>query len=537
MNALFSKFKLYSIERPRLLFILYCFPLFFIYGGAHDIVLNDDAFQFFAEYEREGWGGFYQNYGFTSLYYVTHLLNILFYTFFSTNTFCWLVVLILLHAFNAYFSFRVFYRFYTVHQINNAFEIAFLGSLFFLLSPAQSENISWVATLHYGVSMLFFLLVALYLINNLKELSASKTLVLLLVYVLSLLSMEYALVFPFCWFLLIPQSYGSFSSFQNKKLWIGLLMIIPFYFIATKLIKGHFIPHYSERHLINHGLFQYVKSYISYSSKYLLLSHFYTYSSKYYELLTRTSVLLSVCAVLGLMAWYCLKKNSDTIVVFLKLFVVSFFMMMPIINMFFCIIHQYENNRLGYFFSLLFFQLCFFALYSYVKKGRIVFVALMLTANVFFSFIVARDLKIAGHIYKNCIHTFPKLGNNKAYLLNLPNNYKGIYLFRSPWRLEAALSFFNHTEYHFNEIASTNLLRANDSFHLYTNSDTLIKLGHNNPGDYFMRGPYGAYDREDSSYSFDVDEWLMNYEVRFKKPLGADDRLLLFNQDRFEVVH
>jgi hypothetical protein len=536
MNALFSKFRQYSLERPWLLFFLYCIPILFIYIGAHDIVLNDDAFQFFAEYEKESWGGFYQNYGFTSLYYVTHFLNILLYTLFGTNTFYWLIVLILLHAFNAYLGFRVFYRFYTVHQINNAFEIALLGSLFFLLSPSQSENISWVATLHYGISMLFFLAVALYLLNNLQELTNTKKLLLFFVYVLSLLSMEYALVFPFCWFLLIPQSYKSFKSFQNKYLWLGFLIIIPFYFIATKLIKGHFIPHYSERHLINHSLFQYLKSYISYSSKYLLLSHFYKYSSKYYDFLTRTSLMLSICVGLIIILYYYFKKNKETILVFLKLFVVSFFMLMPIINMFFCIIHQYENNRLGYFFSLLFFQLCFFTLYNYIKKGRIAFAVLLLTANVYFSFIVARDLKIAGHIYKNCVRTFPDLRHKKIYLLNLPNNYKGIYLFRSPWRLEAAISFFNHKEYSFNEIASTNILRANDSFALYTITDTTLKVGHNNLGDYFMRGPYGAYDREDSAYSFDVDEWLMNYEVRFKKPLSAHDQLLLFNQDRFEVL-
>lgn len=507
-----------------------------IYYGTQDIVLNDDAFQFFSEFKKEGWGGFYQNYGFSSLYYFTHFFNLLFYHLFGLNNVCWLILLIVLHATNAYLIHCLFNAFYLQHRISNAFLISLAGAILFLISPAQSENVTWVATLHYGLSLLFFLLIGLNIIRGEKEFSSTRILLLLFFYSLSLLTMEFALIFPFCWFLMQMKFSIQTTTIKNKKLWLGFLLLIPVYFITTKFIKGHFIPHYSTEHLENHTPIQYITNYTNYASKHLFLSHFYPSSVRYYNIINHWFSLLIIWSFILWLFYRYTKKKASRAFVLLKLFVLSVFMLMPVINMYFNIIHQYENNRLGYYFSIALFQLTTFILFESLHIVRFIGFLIIIILNLYFSYKTTTDAKIAGHIFKHCLETFPDLPKKNIYLINMPNNYKGFYLFRDTWRLSSALDFFYQKQFNFNQIASTNLLNKNDSFYCIIESDSVLRAGHNNPGDYFMKGPYGAYDREDSAYSFDVDEWLMNYEVRFKKPLSTEDRVLLFKKDRFIIV-
>ena len=518
---------------PKILFPLYFCIVFFFYKNSHAIILTDDAFSFFKLFEENGFAGYSQNYGFTSLYYFTHLVNIIFYKLLGTNTFYWLVLMIFLHSLNAYLCFILFKIYYKKHLIENATLIAGIASFIFLISPFQSENILWAATLHYALCLLLFFGIGIYILSLDKIQSSFSYFIIFLGYITSLLTMEMALVFPFSWYLLKEGFQFDIRKTTFFKVWLGLFTIIPLYFIATKLIKGHFIPHYSEVHLSNHGLVQYATQFLKYVSKTLFFTHFSDHKNVIYTALESPLLLWIVWAIIVSISTIYFIKHPAKTKILLTLFVLSFFFLMPVINMYFMVVHQYENNRLGYYFSIFLFQFFVFMVFQCKTYLRYLILVPYILICFYFTNIVSEDARDAGTIYKTCIQTFPHTKSGIVYLTNLPNNFKGFYLFRNLDRFKEALAFFRDKNPMMIAIAGTSLLHFQDSFRYEFFGDNILRVGHTNYGDYFMKRNLGATNYSEKEFDFMVDEYSLNYQVHFKKPLELNDEILIFQRDRF----
>lgn len=520
-------------SQPIYLLLIYWVILSLIYFKAHPIVLTDDAFQFFVEYEKMGWGGFYQNYGFTSLYYVTHFANIVLYHIFKLNTEAWLLFFTFLHAVSSILLFQFVKTFAQQHQLKQAFYIGLFSSLWFLISPYQTEIICWVATLHYNLSMISFLGMSLFMMRHRENLSPYHT-PLSLAYVFILLIMEVPLVFPFCWFLILEGFHFNPLTSKHKKLWFSFLFLIGLYFMSTKLIKGSFIPHYAEQHLSNHNVYQYALNYCRYVWKYLFLGHFIPERTRIYLYFEKWWVLwlLYGSAVGMLLVW----RKKIPIPFVLKSILLSFMMLMPMINMFFMVERLNENSRLGYFFSFFIFTTAITLILLFPKVIRNIILFCVLVINFACTLKQAEDGAVAGKIYQSAIRNFPDLKTSKNYLLNLPNHYRGYYMFREVWRLESALKFFKHRTYSFIELNSINLLDANQKIYCNFETDTTIHLSHDGYGIYFMQSNYGATSRSKPWYDLQVDEWSIHETIQIKQYKKSETSFLIFEEDRFKVI-
>ncbi len=441
--------------------------------------------------------------------------------------------MIFLHSLNAYLCFILFKIYYKKQLLENATLIAGIASFIFLISPFQSENVLWAATLHYALCLLLFFGIGIYILSLNKIQSCFSYFIIFFGYITSLLTMEMALVFPFSWYLLKEGFQFDIRKTKLLKLWLGLFTLIPFYFIATKLIKGHFIPHYSKVHLSNHGLVQYTTQFLKYVSKTLFFTHFSDHKNMIYTALeSPISLWIIWTIIVSISIIYFIKYPTKTRILF-TLFVLSFFFLMPVINMYFMVVHQYENNRLGYYFSIFLFQFFVFIVFQCKTYLRYFILVPYILICFYFTNIVSEDARDAGTIYKTCIQTFPDTKSGIVYLTNLPNNFKGFYLFRNLDRFQEALEFFMNKPPSLIAIAGTSLLHLQDTFCYEIIGDTILHFGHKNYGDYFMNRHLGATNYSKKEFDFIVDEYSLNYQVHFKKPLETNVEILMFQRDRF----
>ncbi len=193
-----------ELARFYWLFGIYLVLSVLFFRGGYRGELVDDGLAGLVKFENQGWKGFGQSFGFTSLYYFHDFFVLTIYALVGKSAFGWFIVMIILHSLNAWLSFITFRKFYYLMNVSNGTLIAFTGAILFLLSPYQTENVLWAATLHYSVALSVFLVVCNILLNSLQsgQLIGKTVWVIAALYAVSLMTLEISLVFPLAWLVL-----------------------------------------------------------------------------------------------------------------------------------------------------------------------------------------------------------------------------------------------------------------------------------------------------------------------------------------------
>jgi hypothetical protein len=163
---------LLSKNFPIFLFIVSWIFVFAIYFPGYKAMLIDDGISGLWEFKKWGFSGYLYSYGMKSFYYGYFGFLAILYFLFGTNPLGWFIVFSFLHALNTTFIFKAFQKLYTAFALQNGLWIALLGSILFLVSPYQSENIIWAATSHYSLT-LFVLLYGIHWICDFMNKGAS----------------------------------------------------------------------------------------------------------------------------------------------------------------------------------------------------------------------------------------------------------------------------------------------------------------------------------------------------------------------------
>lgn len=505
-----------------------------LYARAGNAQLIDDGFAGLMKFENMGWRGFAQSFGFTSLYYSHDIFVLGLYLLLGKWSFGWFIVMLTLHCVNSVMGFALFRRFYAMLQIKNSTTIALAGSLLFLFSPYQTENVLWAATLHYSVTMLVFCGVAFVLLKGISAgLSIRTIAALAVVYSISLTTLEISLVFPFVWWCLIVAVLIARKDFEGIKkislrVFLPLLSLIVLYFVATRLIKGHWVPHYGPTHLQNNTLSHYSTSVARYIAKLLSYVHFATYRQRelVYVFCERWKVVLVIqlafTAVAGLALWLTGKKNA--VLAFGALVIMSLMLLFPSLQMYFMYLFVPENDRLGYFFSLGFYQiLSLLCVQLFVWPG-VILVAVYGVAGMFFLNKNIDKWHDAGVLHTRCIDSFVWTTAPKVYILNSPANYSGVYQFRNNGRLPYALNFYKNyiDSGRIVHVLSSSFGSLNDSTVVTIENDSTLNVKFVTNGGWLMNEFLGATDYSNPEYTVDVNEWEPSYRVVFHtKDTGA----------------
>ena len=177
-----------------LLYLLFCAIAFLLYRHCVHAHFLDDSLTGFYDYKLKGASGFLNSFGFPSLYYGHDLFYFCFYFLFGLNDIAWHLLFVGLYCLNTLFVFKISETVLQKLSFTNSTSAALLTSLFFLVSPYQTENMLWIATMHYHIAMLCLFTGILMIIQN-----RSSLLWLHVFFAVSLLTLEITFVFPAIW--------------------------------------------------------------------------------------------------------------------------------------------------------------------------------------------------------------------------------------------------------------------------------------------------------------------------------------------------
>jgi len=434
-----------------LLIPIFCFvPILFPLGS---IGFTSDFYSWIATYDEMGYEGFFSNFGDPGLHLVYHGCTFLLYKFFDIGP-AWSIIFLAIHLLNSALLFSIFKDVLTHLKFPEAAGISFCSCLFFLVLPYQTEAVVWKACIHYLLCVTFCLLVfrQLFLVlkkQDFKETITIKWKAVLLIsiwYLLAIYSLEIALMWPFVgaaflfFFYLkkIPlKSFIKINTFYILPQFVAIVV----YFIHQKILIGQWVGHYGAgTHLnlspkllasgLNHYLLKFFTffRYLSFEGKRDVFIHS---GQAPYIWMTMGLVVLFV-----LLVAYFVFFNKKTSRVKMGLFLCCGFIatIFPVLNLETTSLIDIQSDRYGYFASLFFCIGIAYVLFSLFKKYAVI-PALLLC--VLFAVLLKRTnnhWENAQIITNNLIDSYRWFDKENIYVTQLPDNYKGAYVFRNGFR-------------------------------------------------------------------------------------------------------
>lgn len=535
-----------SIKKFSGIFILFWVLTVLIYQNGLGSQFVDDYIAGIVRFMDVGWAGLADSYEFTSLYFGHNITFYGFYSLFGSSPVAWFLLFTGLHSLNAAFTYAFVKKLFSNNQFPAATTGATIISLLFLLSPYQTENVIWGATLHYAVSMVcMWGIIWLYTayLNN------SKTILLVCMYLLfafSLVTLEISLVFPGVFMIVFGILWQPSISVSNilkhlKIIALPMAIIIVCYFTATYAFKGHFIGHYGSGTHMQFNPTQLIGAMWKYLAKLLGFVHWFPYEHKerVYVLFDNPKIAVTLLVFLSgaLIGLYKYRKRYATFIVGWSLLI--FVLLLPVLNMYFMYLNQGENDRLSYFASAYIYGIPVLLFMWFSGRLLWAYGIVMLAVCILLLQIQTQKWENAAAIQLKAADS-PLLynPNGNVYLLNLPVYYRGVYIYRNYNRFGWAREFYELP----NVSASTKYIL---SYNLQNPSDSVIVSALPEPntfkvelstwGNWFWYGNKGAQNRADDDMTITLDEWGHSYTISIPE-LKPQDRLLYFSLNGWTEV-
>lgn len=530
----------------------FIYPLFLIitcivYRNIPGNQFLDDSLSGIVSFNAQGWSGLKDSFGFTSIYYGHDLIYFGFYNLFGLNNLAWFILFTSIHALNAFIGFKFLKKILERRHIKHDFEIAFCAALLFLLSPYQTENVVWGATMHYLFSMLF-LWTGFFLYNRFLNTKQIVPLICFwLIFAFSLTTLEISLVFPAIYFVVFAFLWNIeidkkqiYLHFRNIVL--PMFLIETGYFILNKNVHGMYIGHYeSKTHLQTLFSLQSVTTIEQYFAKFFGYIHFFPYDlrDKIYGLFEIDIITIGLPVLLMLLLVSAYKKRKEEVKLIYLILLLAIICLIPVCSMYFMYLNQVNNDRLSYFSSFFMSFLLVYFMSLFGKKTFITGAIIIACLNLFLlSGYIVRWEQAAEIQRKACV-TFQWADAENVYILNQPCYYKGVCVFRNKERLERALKIFRNIDMQdsIHEIAWANMNSPEDDISLKGNVNDTIELTLNEWGRWFWYNNKGAEDYANETAQVNFDNWNHSYKLVFNKPPGDKDVIIYFTRSGWKKLN
>lgn len=476
------------------------------------------------------------NFGVPSLHQLSNFFFFIFYKSFGINGLGWYLIFTTLHTVNAFLLYQFTKKLLDRLQATSIFFISFVGALFFLLSPYQTEVLVWKVCLNYllvGTLLLASLQRTLYWLESTDQRGLYHA---HLLFIISLFTLELSLMLPLLNLSLIwlwTFSRGEMPDFKKRlfQLVIPQFAILGVYFLINRLLYGVWIGHYGAATHLNFQLFDVFANYFRYLSKYLLFSRYFEHSYKeaLFLALGRLSIIIPATLVgISLLVAYVfhLKKLAPRLQVAGWMLLAFFILLTPIITLYTQYLLHVENDRYGYVASM-FFGIFLAAILSLLPRWLTVG---LLTGWLFLSgFYLQKTVSFwseSTEVYNNLINTFDWYDKKEVYILNIPDNYNGVLQFRDlsgkDQAFKDALQYIRRKPYTgtLHEVAQYNMTTAMDGATAQRDSSGTIVVTFNQWGNWWWRNGIGASAYEKETFSFEPKGHF--YELHLKaKPSDA----------------
>lgn len=529
-----------------LLFLFYFVVVFVFYFPAQNAKFVNDTFYYLYEIETSGWKGILWSYHMIFLWHLPSLAYCILYKLFGLHWLGWHIVFCLIHSLNALLLFILLRRILQTNTIR----IAFIASFLFLLSPFQTEVVAWGGALHYLLILLFLLAGFIALLKYYDTNKVKYILYYHLLFACSLSCFEQAFLYPFMYGLFTLLILPAIVNRKPAKV-LGLFLtrffsvnviFIAGYFILTKIIFGTWIAHYGAARHINISFKLLYGCFVNYNWKFLFFYRYLPLVSRQY--LKQAAIVdytwITFTVLLFLSAFIFLKKKYYATINgkrFLFLCACYFLMLIPVLNLDQSFVFEIQSDRYGYIASAFFYPLLAFLVYRIFN--RTVF-ALFATGEI----IICATLLInsvhlwhrSGDVAFSLLKSYPLTSSQHAYILNLPDNYNGAYVFRNGF--SEGLSLFHHSNFRplVIQVASVNIYSKQNETETKKLNDSTYVIRSTVAGKWYYYTGRGSYDYKKENYDVDFDDWNSAYALTItKKPIDTMYLLQCYG-DQWKII-
>ncbi len=460
--------------------------------------------------------GIFNSFGFPAMQQVINFFLYSFYHLFGVLGFGWYLVYTGMHVLNAELLYRWVQALDDRFPFKQATFVGLSASLFFLLSPYQTEVLVWRVCFNFLLSTCWILTSLLLLTQWLQQFEKRKLLWLQIVFVLALFSFELALMIPFMAVVLILY----WAKAKKERPWKPLaLLVLPqmgligVYFLLHKVFLGAWIGHYgAATHLridVNEILGNFFRfgvklgafvRYFEHSQKEMIFGWF----NQSWLLYPLVFLVMGVLA-LGVVYFRKISPRIRLIAVSLLLFSLA---LLPVINLYFNYLFYIENDRYGYLASVFFF-IALALLFSHLPKWvdwAATAIFCLLSAGLLWQ--TNEYWAKSTEVYFSLLEDFRWSDEKEVFVLAMPDNYFGANMFRNfsgeGIGLRDALIYVAEkpTNAQFHEVVLYNMTTPQDGVHVETDSLGNLKVEFNHYGSWWWRKGQGATNYETDQYRF-----------------------------------
>ena len=472
----------------------------------------DDSLEWIVSYKKQGWQAYWHSYDMTSVYWSHDFFSNIMYIVFGNNNFAWYFLILFFHTSACFYFYKFLDLIFQDSDRINGKLIAFISSLVFLFGAYNTENIFWIATYHYAITIVYLFTSLYYLALHRGHFSYRVHWWIVLLFPMMLTMHEISFFFPFAYFLLI--FYFRLNEIYNRKFLYEIVKIgLPFglfsifILVCTKLIKGSWIPHYGISHVQDHSIYGFFYTLFNYLTKHVLFIHNFPFPirEKIYDIDSKTMYMFfGIVFLLLCFVAYKFKHKISAYKDFILVILLLILFYIPVSNMYFFWHFPIQNDRLFYYPSAFLYAIIVFILITFFNQIGMWLSAFLIIANILVFRLNISSLEESIHFTeKIAIPSYKPYIDKKPIILNMPYNYKGFYSFRKIFRFKSSMYWAYDKDIDFTYTTSMAFFRPTDSIEITRKTDSIFHISVRASGAWLMKESLGGSDYENDDVKVD----------------------------------
>lgn len=391
-------------------FVIFSILSILTYFKCFSVGLLSDDYGYFAGVSNDGWSSIGKNFNDPFFLPLSHIIQLIIYQLFGVNT-------IVFHGLQLFFhilcGWQLFLLLKEIESSKNLF-FAFCCGVFFLVSPYSTETVIWLASKGYVFSLFFGLLALRYYYKD-------NLIPCCLCIVASIFCKEMGYVIPL---VILTIDYSTHKISLFKKRFILLFSIVIGCLLIRFLTLNTIVGGYGEGIHLRADLLTVPKTLGAYLLKYCF---FYRYTEHIFSsiLILLFLLFISVPFIRKTIS----EKNYVPYVLISTLFIVT---LLPVINLEITSLFSIQSDRYGYF-NVVVWAIAIAAIVcSWSGLKRYILFILLAALFVTTTYSDSKKWEKASDICSNYLEelTNQVIENKNVLLINVPDNYKGVYVLR-----------------------------------------------------------------------------------------------------------
>ncbi len=376
-------------------------------------------------------------FGFPALQQALNAILYGFYQAFGITPIAWYLLFTSLHALNGWLLYRFSQSFLRLHGHSSPDWISVPAVLLFLLSPYQSEPVTYRACLSFLLSGTITIGSLNLAMSWLQAPRNGRLAALLLLLAVGLFTFELQLVLPVLLTLLLlfsPQA-RAYRGRAFRQMLLPSYAIVLAYLGLNRLLLGSWVGHYGSEVHLRFPAGEMVGNAFRYALKTLFWVRDYPHEWKtaVFGWFNQNGLLLGATAVVaglliaGLLRYQRLPAGTRAAVFGTLAYGIT---LLPVANLYFTYLLHVQNDRYGYLPSAFLLWGAAALLSRLPRPVYLGLIGMLIAGNAFFLFRTNQYWQASTDVYRGLMQDYRWETAPAAYLLNLPDNYQGVWMFR-----------------------------------------------------------------------------------------------------------